>query len=262
LWVAIRVGILNGFWAFGIVALAWLVAGAFIVRELPNGDTSNFVEHEPNHWREHWKYSRWVLVTALVFQLTTQGYYWLAAGFLSVKDVGELRAMFNLVTPIDQIFVALSLLILPMMSYRYCSHHLRGLLRMTLFYCAGFLLVTLAFAVAINLFGKPVMHLIYGGKFDDIAGLLGTLAFLPILMGIGNTLNDSLKAAEEPRLVFYAYLCSGAVTFIFGVPLVVHLGLRGAVYGLLLSATAYTSALVVGLISTVHRASTVADRIA
>ncbi|HEU0046222.1 MAG TPA: hypothetical protein VFQ43_01295, partial [Nitrososphaera sp.] len=53
-------------------------------------------------------------------------------------------------------------------------------------------------------------------------------------------------ALEKPRLVFYSYLCSGAATFLGGIPLVIHFGLLGAVYGMLLSAGTYMVALAVG----------------
>jgi O-antigen/teichoic acid export membrane protein len=114
------------------------------------------------------------------------------------------------------------------------------------------LLVTGGFAACVNLFGKPVMHFLYAGKFDDVAPLLGIIALLPVVTVIGNTMNAALKAVEKPKLVFYAYVCSGSTTVLLGAPLVTHFGLRGAVYGLLLSAAAYTVALAVCLFATVQ----------
>ena len=249
LWFSARAGTLSGFYAFVIVALGWTVASLIVFRELPVKDVKTFIETEPHYWAEHWNYSRWVLATALVFQLTTQGYYWVTAGFLSVPDVGRLRAIYNLVTPVDQIFVAISLLVLPMMSYRNASRSRRGVVAIWRTYCGGVLLVTLTFAGLVNIAGRWVMHILYAGKFDEIADLLGILVFLPVIMGIGNTINDALKALEKPRFVFFAYLCSGTTTFMVGIPLVAHYGLRGAVYGLLLSAVAYTIALAAGFLS-------------
>ncbi len=43
--------------------------------------------------------------------------------------------------------------------------------------------------------------------------------------------------------MFYAYVTSGATTFLLGIPLVIRLGLRGAVYGMLLSAVSYAAML-------------------
>jgi len=245
LWLAIRIRALNGFYIFVIAALAWIVAGLFLIRELPgnSGSGAQFTDGEPEYWSEHWKYSRWVLVTALVFQLTNQLYYWLSAGILSVKETGDLRAMYNLVTPVDQVLIAMSFLVLPMLSRRAASRGIAGLLPVWKAYCAGALLVTAVFAACVNLFGKPVMHFLYAGKFDDVAPLLGMLALLPVVMGIGNTMNAAIKAMEKPKLVFYAYVCSGTTSVLVGVPLVTHFGLRGVVYGMLISATAYTVSL-------------------
>jgi O-antigen/teichoic acid export membrane protein len=96
------------------------------------------------------------------------------------------------------------------------------------------------------------MHVLYAGKFDNLAPLLYLVALLPLLMGIGNTINDTLKAAERPKLVFYAYLASGAATFLVGVPLVIRYGLLGAVMGVLSSAAAYTCALIIGFLTAFH----------
>src|SRR5271166_4956800 len=93
--LAVRGGWLNALSAFLIVALAWLVAVLFIRHELfiqrepertGSRDGVDFLLEEPGYWSEHWKYARWVLVTALVFQLTTQAYFWMVAGLLSVRD--------------------------------------------------------------------------------------------------------------------------------------------------------------------------------
>jgi O-antigen/teichoic acid export membrane protein len=253
LWLSIQTQILNGLSVFLIAAFAWIIAGVFLARELPGsaGHSTQFTKIEPKYWSEHWKYSRWVLVTALVFQLTNQLYYWLSAGILTVKDTGDLRAMYNLVAPVDQVLVAMSFLVLPILASRASTRGMAGLLPVWKAYCLGALLLTGGFAACVNLFGKPLMHLLYAGKFDDIAPLLGLLALLPVIMALGNTMNAALKSVEKPKLVFYAYVCSGSTTVLLGTPLVIHFGLRGVVYGMLLSAIAYTVALGVYFLSIV-----------
>jgi len=253
LWLSFRTRILNGFSAFLMVGLAWTLAGAFLAGELPHSAKRGvFTGVEPAYWTEHWKYSRWVVLTAFVCQLVTQAYYWLAAEFLSVKDVGNLRSLTNIVIPMDQVFTSMNLLILPAMCFRYASGRRKGLLPVWRAYCAGWFLVTCAFAGLVNFLGKPVMHVLYGGKFDDVTPLIGILAFFPVVTGVGHTINAALKAAEKPKLVFYAYVVSGVTTTLLGVPLVLHLGLRGAVYGMLLSGAVYTAALAVGFWGTTY----------
>lgn len=148
--------------------------------------------------------------------------------------------MYLLVTPVDQVFVALVLLVLPVLALRYASGQLTQMLALWKLYLLLSAAVTAGFALLARLFARPVMHAIYGGKFDGVAPLLGTLAFLCIIMGVGNAMNAALKAMERPNMVFYAYLASGTTTFLAGIPLVRHYGLAGAVYGMLVSGGVYT----------------------
>lgn len=253
LWLGAKAQLLNGFSVFVILALGWIAAGLGLVRKLALGPSgSSFLDLEPSYWCEHWKYSKWVLSTALVFQLTTQGYYWIVAGFVSVKDVAGLRAIQMLVAPMDQVFIAMSFLVLPALAARYASNRMGNFLAFSRRYAQVVVTATALFALTVRLAGKPVMHWLYNGKFDDLVPMLYVLAFLPLVMGIGNTMNDALKATEHPKMVFYAYVCSGAATLLGGIPLVMHFGLSGAVYGMFLSAAAYTAALTAGYFSTIY----------
>jgi O-antigen/teichoic acid export membrane protein len=245
--------LLNGFSVFIILALGWIAAGFGLGGKLALAPSRpSFLDLEPGYWREHWKYSRWVLSTALVFQLTSQGYYWIVAGFVSIKEVAGLRAMQMVVGPIDQVFIAISFLVLPALAARYASNRVGSFLAFSKRYAMAVVTATALFALAVRIMGKPVMHWLYKGKFDDLASMLYLLAFLPLVMGIGNTMNDALKATEHPKMVFYAYLCSGAATLLGGIPLVIHFGLPGAIYGMFLSATAYTGALTASYFSTIY----------
>lgn len=254
LWLVAKVHLLNGFAVFMILALGWITAGLSVGRKLALGHSgSSFLASEPNYWREHWKYSKWVFATAFVFQLTTQGYYWIVAGFVSVKDVAGLRVMQLLIAPIDQVFIALSFLVIPTLAARYASNRMGSFLSFSKRYGMAVVGATTLFALFLRLTGRPLMHWLYAGKFDDLAPMLYILAFLPLTMGIGNVMSSALNAAEKPKLVFLAYLCSGAATLLGGIPLVIHFGLRGAVLGLLLSAAAYSAAMGVGFLFNFRR---------
>lgn len=247
LWATIRAGLLNGLSAFLIVALGWIVGGFFLRGEFPQPTAlGGFAQAQPNHWPEHWKYARWIFATALVFQLTSQGYYWLIAGFLSLKQVAELRALYMLVGPVDQVFTAITMLTLPVLAHRYASKQMAAFFSLWKAYLLTFILISVGFAAAALVLGRTVIHLLYGGRFDDVSALFGILALLPLVMGIGNTMNVALKSAEKPNAVLYAYLASGAATLLAGIPLVGCFGLRGAVYGMLVSAAVYTATLGAG----------------
>jgi O-antigen/teichoic acid export membrane protein len=254
LWLTVNAHVLNSFSVFLVLAFGWIVAGAAFGWLLPCWKTRHsFLEYEPRYWAEHWQYTKWVLVTAFVFQFTTQGYYWLVAAFLSVKDVAELRAIYLLIAPVDQIFIALSLLLLPMLSSRYARGRTGEFLSLWRRYALATVAITAFFVLSVRAIGKPTMHLVYGGKFDGLATMLFTLALLPLLMGVGNSLSVALSAMEKPKLVFLGFLSSGVATFALGIPLVMHFGLRGAVYGMLVSGGTYTAALAVAFLVSLYK---------
>jgi len=248
--------VLNSFSVFMILALGWIAAGACFAGQLSTPKPRRaFLQSEPRYWQEHWKYAKWVLATAFVFQLTTQGYYWLVAGLLSVKDVAQLKAIYILVTPVDQVFIAVNYLVLPAMAAHFAAGRMGEYFALWRKVGLATVCATGLFAAGVRLAGRSAIHILYAGNFDGVVPLLFLLALLPLLMGIGNTINDALKAAEMPRLVFYAYFSSGAATLLVGIPFVRHFGLKGAVYGMLVSGATYSTVLALGFLFQVSRKS-------
>jgi O-antigen/teichoic acid export membrane protein len=253
LWLFTRTGHLSGFSTFLIVGLSWICAGLSLLRDLPGSSAGpSFMELEPKYWSEHWKYCRWVLVTGLVFQLTTQAFYWLVGGILSAAQVADLRAMYLVIAPVDQLFIAMGTLVIPMMAFRYAARQTSQLISLWKAYGVANVLIMGSFAAMVCVVGRPVIHVLYGGRFDDASVLLPVLAFVSVAMGIGNCANAALKSIEKPNMVFWGYVASGAATFLAGIPLVMHFGLRGAVYGMLLSAGVYSATLLTALFLSIH----------
>jgi O-antigen/teichoic acid export membrane protein len=237
---------IDSFTVFLALAIGWVVAGGILGRKLWFGKPSqSFLELEPGYWSEHWRYSKWVLATAFVFQFTHQGYYWLLGGFLSAAEVANLRAMYLLVGPVEQVFIALSYLIVPALSAHYAAKKMGSFLSLWKRYSLATLGVSGLYALAIRIIGRPMVHLLYAGKYDGLALYLFALTFVPLVMWIGSTMGHALNAMERPKFVFWAYVSSGGATFLAGIPLVVHFGLWGAVCGMLLSAATYTIALAI-----------------
>lgn len=254
LWVAMRTHLLDSFSIFLILAVGWIVAGARYAGKLLSSQTQEtFLQGEPGYWDLHWNYSRWVLITALVFQLTTQGYYWLVAAFLSVKDVGELRAMYNLIAPADQVFIALCYLVLPAMSAHYAMKRMDNLFSLWKRFELAMLAGSGLFALGVRIWGNQLMHVLYAGKFDGLGSALFVLALLPLVMATGNTMALALNAAEKPKLVFYGFFAGGIATFVMGIPLVNYFGLSGAVYGMLLSGAVFSVAVGVSFLSVAYK---------
>jgi len=256
LWITADLSHLSALSVFLILATGWLAAWALFGSKIGLvGYGRSFLELEPNYWAEHWNYSKWVLATAFVFQFTTQGYYWLVAVFLSAKDVANLRALYLIVGPVEQVSIAVSYLIVPALAAHYAGRRMGEFLSVTKLYVLATIGITAVYAIGVRVAGRSVVHLLYAGKYDGLTNYLFALAFLPLVIWTGTTLAQALNAAEKPQFAFWAYTSSGVATFLVGVPLVVHYGLWGAVYGMLFSGATYTVALTVSFFLTVGRRS-------
>ena len=247
----------SGFANFLAMAIAWTVAWTVSGPKLPkDGSQQSFLASEPRYWTEvHWTYSRWAFATAFVFQFTQQGYYWLIGAFLSAAEVANLRAMYLLVGPVEQVFIAISYLIVPALAARYAAGEMPEFLSLWKTYVVAVIGVSVFYALATLLVGKTIVHILYAGKYDGLGTYLFALTLVPLILWLGTTMSHALNALEKPKFQFWAYVWSGATTFIVGIPLVLHFGLWGAVYGMLVSGGAYTIALAVSFAVSVRKVS-------
>src|SRR5271170_7983335 len=118
-----RVGRLDPFGAFVALAVASAVAGGVLILWIrPKFKSSPMETSLATIWKQHWVYGRWVLATAFVFWASGQAtYYFIAAAFLKMDDVGTISALQNLVAPLSQFLTALTLLLLPWASTQLTS---------------------------------------------------------------------------------------------------------------------------------------------
>ena len=180
----------------------------------------------------HWNYGRWALATGLLMWVPLNFYFIVLSGWVSLEASATLKALTNMVLPLLQTNAALSALLLPPLVMRARNRvAFKQLLRSALMlFLAGATLYTLFLATL----GRPLVHLLYGGKYDGAASLLWLLALLPALDGIAIVLASALRSLERPVLVFWANLCAGACVLTLGLWATSAWGLGGAALGMIL----------------------------
>jgi len=128
----------------------------------------------------------------------------LARGRISfVREVAELRAMCLVIGPVDQLFIALSYLLLPMLALHYASRRMDKLVYLWGKYFTGDRQRRFVVRSRCEGHGEAGHASPLCGKIRWSWPLLSLLALLPLLMGIGNTLSNVLNAMEKPKLVFW-----------------------------------------------------------
>jgi O-antigen/teichoic acid export membrane protein len=110
----------------------------------------------------------------------------------------------------------------------------KRLLLAGLVFCGGAVL----YWVALGYLHEPVLHWLYGGKYDSEASTLWLLGLLGVASAIVAVCGAALRALERPDRVFWAYMGSSLVAVAGGVLFISLWQVRGAALGLVVSSVA------------------------
>ncbi len=224
--------LLSPFTAFLLMSVGALVTGAYLWALLRAGlPRTGPAPGLREIWPKHWAYGRWALASCVAGWIPAYIYYPLLSSFGSMAQSGQLKALMNLTLPMEQTKAALSMLLLP-----YAARVLRregrssatGLsVKMTMVTAGG----AIAFWAVILPLQRPVFHLLYSGKYMEVAHLLPAIAFGSIVWCAAFGPAICLRAMEAPALVFVAFSLATVLSLLVGIPATWAFGLKGAIWG-------------------------------
>ena len=227
-------GRLSPFGAFLALAVAGAVGGgSLIVWIRPQFHSSPAAVPLGTIWKQHWAYGRWVLLTSFVFWFSGQAaYYFIAAAYLKMADVGTISALQNLVAPLSQFLTALSLLLLPWASMQFAGRDTalfpRAIRRVTLLFSG----VGVGYFIFLLGFGRQLTALLYQGKYSSSSALLPMLALSQGFMAISQGPVIGLRAMQRPSRIFASYCVAATFSIFVGIALTQRWGARGNVAGM------------------------------
>jgi O-antigen/teichoic acid export membrane protein len=227
----------SAFLLMGVASAAAAASYFLFVFPRKSAEPATRMDTVPVVLREHWGFGKWLVASALVYWLSGAVYLPLLGGIVGLEAAGALRAMQNLVLPLEQIIVALGLLFVPWVARGRTERGLdfaRGASRKICAVYASLSLVYLCFIVAA---GRRGIDLLYGADgYGHYAWILPWLALASLLASTGHGLVVGLNAAEQPRGIFWSRTSSALVTVAIGLPLLSVWKLGGAVAGMVLAA--------------------------
>jgi O-antigen/teichoic acid export membrane protein len=100
---------------------------------------------------------------------------------------------------------------------------------------ALFLLGSACYLALLWGFRLQVLHFLYAGKSAGYASWPLLVGLLPFAQSLPSVMGGALRALEQPNLVFWSSVGSGAVALALGVPLASSLGVGGTLEGLVVS---------------------------
>ncbi len=187
--------------------------------------------------KEHWKYSKWVLGSVFVHWLSSAFYLPMIASIIGTEATGSFKAFQNLFLPINQYITAMGLLLIPFIAKK--VHILgkkwirKGLLNTLIL---SFPLIFI-YLLVVNFFGDKIIVYLYGNqKYSYFLWSLPYWCLFTFIASINQLLGFFFKAIQKPNILFYAQSATAIFSVFGGVTLVTYLGLKGALYSMLISA--------------------------
>jgi O-antigen/teichoic acid export membrane protein len=162
------------------------------------------------------------------------------AHFSGLAESGALKALLNLAMPMTQTYAAFSLLFI---SQAARLGHEKGwdAVKVLAWRIAGlYTLGSSAYWILICLFRRQLIHLMYGGHYQEIAPLVPIVALASVLAGAAMGPTIAIRAMRSPASVTAIYFGSSVASILVGIPACKAWGIRGAVIGILLSSAIST----------------------
>lgn len=179
--------------------------------------------------KDHFDYGKWSTSNRLLQWLASNFGYLIVPVIAGLSGTAALRALNNLIMPLFQINTSLIALLVPMFVRAYENQGKEALdRRVKRLLVVGFGL-TSVYGLLVVLFGGPVMHLIYNGKYDHVATLpfLIATAGLPIIFTCSQIINAALNSMRKVKYTFLARLLPTALTVILDALFLSLFGLIG-----------------------------------
>ena len=175
---------------------------------------------------EHWAYSKWALINVVVVWLVGNINY-LLLGAHSLRLSAALRALHNLILPMQQILLAFSWLILPIFANavvdnKTFQYKVKTSLRIIL-------LLALLYIIILILGNNLIIDILYGSKYNDYAKLIPLYVTILIPSAINITFAKALKAKKKTYYIFIAYLIAACILLFIGFPFIHFFSILGAI---------------------------------
>jgi O-antigen/teichoic acid export membrane protein len=231
-----RRGLISPFSAFLLLGLSAFGTSIFLFTHLkfhlPPDTTAPTLS---DTWRRHWKYVRWAVLAEFTKWVPAYIFYPLLSSFRGIAQAGELRALMNFNGAIFQTYAALSSLLLPYAARVFAREGRPGTVALATRIALGFVSGGLLYWGVLLTFKGPIFHLLYSGRYTQLAGLLPVVALASIFWCASLGPVDALRAMESSGSVLAAVCVSSSIALAVGIPLTWVLGLRGAIWSMALS---------------------------
>ncbi len=196
--------------------------------------------------RDHWNYGKWSSGSKMLTWIPINLYYVILPVLVSLGASAALRAMNNVLMPLNMGITAALGILLPMFSRTFIESGSGGLHHRVKLVLIWFVVISGVYCLVFSLFGQRIISIIYNGQFDDFVTfpILLTMGLAPMIVSINTVLDASLRVMNKMKQSFLSTLVPAILIITVGVWLLSQYGLLGANLGSLVIGLAETVVLV------------------
>lgn len=186
-------------------------------------------------FKEHWVYGRWIFAATLANSVSSVLYLPLLAFFVGLSSSAVLRAMQNLILPLQQVLIAVSLFMLPWLAGHRANNLNYPIENARKIILPLFLLAAI-YAGFLALVGKQLMKFLYiDPYYQDFVWLLYVLSAFLLIETSTVVYGTILRAMEQPAIIWWSKLGSAVFSLSIGIVIIRFWGVYGAAIALVLT---------------------------
>lgn len=221
------------FLILGAGALVSALVGWYRMRISWPSARAPFLEQEA--LGDHWRYGRWLVLTNGPVWVVSNGYTTLAGVLLGLSDVAGLRAMQNLVGPVEVMLHALGTLTLPWLVRQRVQGGIKALETSVSSLCWLFVGLAVVSLGPLLAFGGALTGILYNGKYLEYVWLLPYLVGAQVLKSGSIGFGLGLRSFEASRRLLVAYLIAAISVAAAGYVAIRLAGLHGLGFGVVIT---------------------------
>lgn len=213
---------------------------AYVVASLVFLTRSKQAASERVSWKmvvqNHWSYGHSLALSLILYWVSSQGYFLIAARLVPDAAIGAARTAQNLVGMITICLLVFENHSTPAAARIYEGGGLRALQSWVANVFRGFIIPFVVFVTGSAVVAYALHRWIYAREFSAFSYLTLVFAFHQLLHGMNRPYTVALKAVERTRAIFWGYALSAMATLPVALTVIPMVGAAGIAIGFVVSA--------------------------
>jgi O-antigen/teichoic acid export membrane protein len=187
--------------------------------------------------KKNWAFAKWVLGSAVAWQVATYLYPWMLTAFHGTAATGDWAACAAIVAAGNPIFLGLNNYVAPKIANVYAESGLLDMNRYIQRSSLIFAVLLLPLVVLLAAFGSTMVTGIYGKSYTGATLVIVFLSSNMLVNSLTNPFAQGLFNLKHAKADMLVNIVSVALLFTIGIPIVRAYAATGAAFALLASST-------------------------